>query len=243
MPILAVSVLHAQPPRPAGPELEKIANVCSPEDISTLGLDCAEDSPCPVYLELTSVDGFGVSIFVTGDLHTVDTTVAGVLLASTDGGKTWSEPAKRLRSATLQQIQFFDAQHGWIAGNLLDPLPRAPFLLLTVDGGETWHRAAFPGDPEFGSIQQFWFDSAYRGQLVVDRSQGNTAKYVLYSTSDGGETWTLKSTRTEGTGLAEAQPQADWRAIADKDSYEVQRRTAAAWETLARFPILAGECK
>lgn len=242
MPILAVSLLCAQPPQ-ADPELQKIANVCPPEDIQALGLVCAEQNPCPVYLEVTSVDGFGATIFVTGNLHTVDTTLAGILLASTDSGKTWSEPAKRIRSAALGQIQFFDPQHGWVSGNLLDPLPREPFLLLTVDGGRTWRRTAIPGDPEFGSIPQFWFDSATRGQLVVDRSQGAAAKYELYSTSDGGGTWALKSTPTEAPRIEEAQPQADWRAVADKDSYEVQRRTAESWETLARFPTLAGECK
>jgi photosystem II stability/assembly factor-like uncharacterized protein len=243
MPILAVSILHAQPPQQTDQGVEKIANVCPPEDVQALGLDCAEDNPCPVYLEVSSVDGFGASIFVTGNLHTVDTTLAGILLASTDGGKTWSEPAKRIRSAALQQIQFFDAQHGWVGGNLLDPLPRTPFLLSTADGGQSWHRTDLPGDPDYGSIQQFWFDSAQRGQLVVDRSQGATEKFELYSTSDGGETWTHKSSSAEAMHLPEAQPQADWRSVARKDSYEIQRRTAASWETVARFPTRAGECK
>lgn len=223
----------------------KIDNVCPHEDAEALGLACSEDDPCPVYLELSGVDGFGENIFAAGNLHTMDTTLFGILLASTDGGKTWSEPAKRIRGAVLQQIQFADAQHGWASGNLLDPLPRAPFLLSTADGGATWHRTALPGDPEFGAIQGFRFDSANRGQVVVDRSQGTTEKYELYSSSDGGETWNLKSSSQEELRLSSAPPAEDpsWRAIADKDSYEVQRRTGDSWETLARFPTAVGQCK
>jgi photosystem II stability/assembly factor-like uncharacterized protein len=242
-PILSALVLYSQELPKADQTLENIQNVCPPEDAQALGLVCSEDDPCPVYLELSAVDGFGASIFVTGNLHTERTTMFGVLLASRDGGKTWTEPAKRVRSSVLQGIQFYDAQRGWISGNMLDPLPRAPFMLLTADGGQSWHRTALPGDPEFGSIEQFWFDSANRGELVVDRSQGAAERFELYSTSDGGERWTLKSSKPQAARLPAAQAQQDWRAVADKEFYEVQRRTASSWETLARFPILAGACK
>ncbi len=66
--------------------------------------------------ELSSVDGFGANIFVTGNLHTLDTTISGILLTSDDAGKTWSEPAKRVRAAELDQVQFADSQHGWASG-------------------------------------------------------------------------------------------------------------------------------
>ena len=84
-----------------------------------------------------------------------------------------------------------------------------------------------------------------RGQLVVDRSQGKTERFELYSTTDGGETWIMKAASEEPMRLPNPHPpeKANWRAMADKDAYQVERRTATGWETLARFPIRAGECK
>jgi photosystem II stability/assembly factor-like uncharacterized protein len=242
---LAAVVLQAQALPKSDREAQKIENVCSPEDADALGLTCSEDDPCPVYLELSSVEGFGTSVFVTGNLHTSDTTMYGVLLASDDAGKTWTEPVKRIRSAALEQIQFADPQHGWASGMLLDPLPRAPFILSTVDGGQAWHKTQLANEPAFGTIQQFWFDSDSRGQLVVDRSQGRTEQYQLFSTSDGGETWALKASSDEPMRVpgARSPDKANWRAVAEADSYRVERRAATDWETLARFSIRAGECK
>jgi hypothetical protein len=230
-------------------EPRKIDNVCSPEDVDALGLTCSKDEPCAVFLELSSVEGFGASIFVTGNLHTVDTTISGVLLATSDGGKTWSEPAKRILAAELDQIQFADPQHGWAAGVKVNSLPRDPFLLATVDGGQMWHPIPLFEEPLLGSIQQFWFESASRGQLVLDRSQGRIKRYELYQSATGGETWTLKQASDEPIQIAESGLKnarlegPNWRAVADKDSYRVEQRTATGWETLARFAIHAGDCK
>jgi len=226
-----------------GEELQKLESVCSPEDVEALGLTCSEDDPCAVFLELSSAEGFGANVFVTGNLHTVDTTISAVLLASIDGGKTWSEPAKRIRGAELDQIQFADPQHGWVSGVKLNPLPSDPFLLATVNGGETWHAIPLFDEPLLGSIQQFWFESANRGQLVVDRSQGRTRRYELYESATGGETWVLKEATGQPTLTAREGAETHWRVVADKDSYRVERRTPAGWETLARFAIHAGDCK
>ena len=235
-PALAVVLLAEEP--------QKIDNVCTPEDAEALGLTCAEDEPCAVFLELSSVEGFGASVFASGNLHTVDTTISGVLLASSDAGKTWSEPVKRIPIAELDQIQFADPQHGWAVGVKVNSLPRDPFLLVTVDGGQMWHQVPLFEEPLFGAIQQFWFESASRGQLVVDRSQGRTKRYELYQTTTGGETWTLKEASDQPIQIANAKTESpNWRAVADKDAYRVERRTATGWETLARFAIHAGDCK
>lgn len=235
--LVLVAALRAEEPR-------KIENVCSPEDAEALGLVCSEDRPCAVFLELSSVDGFGANIFVTGNLHTVDTTISGILLASDDAGKTWTEPAKRIRAAELDQVQFADPQHGWASGVKLNPLPRDPFLLVTADGGGMWHAVPLFEEPVFGSIEQFWFTTVNRGQLVVDRSQGRTKSFELYESSSGGENWTLKGSSNEPMAVAmPKQESPNWRAVADQLSYRVERRTATGWETLASFAIHAGECK
>lgn len=226
-------------------EVQKLASVCSPEDTEALGLTCSEDDPCPVFLELQFVEASGPSVYVTGNLHTVNVTVAAVLLESDDGGKTWTEPAKRLRSAALEQIQFADFQHGWAAGVMLEPLPRDPFLLLTTDGGKSWRKAPLFEETGFGSIQQFWFESPTIGELVLDRSQGGARHYELYQSMTGGSSWELrqKSERPIALPKVKSSENANWRIRADGESYRVERRTVQGWETAARFATHAGDCK
>jgi hypothetical protein len=96
-------------------------------------------------------------------------------------------------------------------------------------------------------IQQFWFDSAKTGELIVDRSQGSTKNFELYETSTGGDAWTVKELSRNPLKLGRARPRSDptWRIRADASSktYKVERRTTRSWETLATFAVQAGECK
>jgi photosystem II stability/assembly factor-like uncharacterized protein len=234
-----LSLLQAQQPR-------KLDNVCTPADEDALGLACSEDDPCAVFLELSSVEANGSSLFVTGNLHTVNTTMFGLLLETEDGGQTWTEPNKRLRSSALEGIQFLDFQHGWISGTKLEPLPRDPFLLSTSDGGKSWRQNPLFDDTMFGSIQQFSFDSPTNGELVLDRSQGATTRYERYVSMTGGSSWELQQTDSKPIRLAKVKPKesGSWRLRADADAYRVERRTAAdGWEAVASFAIHAGDCK
>ena len=242
--VLCARLLTAQ-------EVSKVEYACPEDDLQDFGLICSEDEPCRVFLELAAVEASGATAFLTGNLHTDQTTLFGILLASEDGGKTWTEPAKRLRSSMLDQIQFADFQHGWISGVKLEPLPRDPFLLATADGGKTWRSRPMFEDTRFGSIQQFWFDSAQTGELILDRSQGSTKSYEFYDTQTGGDTWNIKEATNKQPRLTKARPRENptWRLRADAaaKAYRVEKRTATAsgerWETIASFSVLAGECK
>ena len=131
---------------------------CSEEDIRWAGLSCSEEEPCPIFLELTAAAQAGNRTLAAGNIHSESVTIFGVLLASDDGGHTWTEAAERIRGAGLDHIQFFDPETGWIIGQELFPIPQNPFLLVTDDGGKTWRqRAIFNEDSEsrFGSILQF----------------------------------------------------------------------------------------
>src|SRR6476646_236992 len=77
---------------------------CTDEDIQLSGLTCSEEDPCPIYLELSAVEGPGNRLFVAGNLHTSAVTVFSTLLASEDGGRTWRESHERIRSAGLDRI-------------------------------------------------------------------------------------------------------------------------------------------
>ncbi len=219
---------------------------CPPADVEQFGLDCSEERPCPVFLELAAVDVLGSRIFLTGNLHTRDTTLFSLLLASEDGGITWSEPAPRLRNAALEQIEFFDPQTGWISGESIDPLARNPFLMLTADGGRTWRQKLLFDDTKYGSIAQFHFDSKSNGELVLDASAGRTVRQELYASMTGGESWEVRQVSNRPLRLASSRPSqpSGWRVRADAPSgtYRLERGSGRTFESVATFPIRVTDC-
>ncbi len=226
----------------------RVEYACPPADIERFGLTCSEEEPCDVFLELASAEGVGSTIFAAGNLHTVTTTLYGVLLMSGDGGKTWTEPNPRIDGAALDQVQFPDFQHGWASGVTVEPLARDPFFLVTADGGKTWRSQPVFHETHYGSIQQFWFDSAKSGQLIFERSEGSASVYETYETSNGGDTWTIKEAGNKHPILAKApaKDSATWRVRADAPSKtnRIERRTSGgAWDTVASFAVRAGVCK
>ena len=227
----------------AAEDATRVRYNCPAEDVDRFGLTCSQDEPCDIFFELASVEGVGSTIFAAGNLHTVTTTLYAVLLMSGDGGKTWTEPSPRIPAAALDQIEFPDFQHGWASGVTLDPLARDPFFLVTADGGKTWRSRPIFGETHYGSIQQFWFDSAKSGQLIFEGSG-----FEIYETSDGGDTWIVKEAGTKNPKLAKApaKDSATWRVRSDASSNanRIERRTARnEWETVASFAVRAGVCK
>ncbi len=225
----------------------RVEYACPAEDTESFGLTCSADDPCPVFLELASVEAAGARFLVSGNLHTETTTLYGILLASDDGGKTWTEPVPRLRAAALDQIQFIDLQTGWISGQRIEPLPQDPFLLLTSDGGKTWRQRPLFDETRFGSIAQFWFESRTTGELVFDRSQGSSTLQELYETMTGGESWMPTEVSRRAIQLKKARPKdsAAWRARADAatKTYHIERRAADKWESIASFLIEIADCQ
>jgi hypothetical protein len=236
-------------PLPLGAQnAARIEYACSADDVDKFGLTCSEDEPCDVFLELASAEGVGSTIFAAGNLHTVTTTLYGVLLMSGDGGKTWTEPNQRIPAADLDQVQFPDFQHGWASGVNVEPLARDPFFLVTTDGGKTWRRRPVFTDTRYGSIQQFWFESAKSGQLIFERSEGSASSYETYETANGGDTWTIKEAGNKNPKLAKApaKDSATWRVRTDAASKtnRIERRTAGGgFEVVASFAVRAGVCK
>jgi hypothetical protein len=225
----------------------RLQYTCPANDVDRFGLTCSDDEPCDVFLELASAEGVGSALFAVGNLHTVTTTLYGVLLMSVDGGKSWTEPAPRIEGAALDQVQFPDFQHGWASGVTVEPLARDPFFLATADGGKTWRRRPVFNDTHYGSIQQFWFDSAKSGQLILERSQAAPPEYEVYESSNGGDTWTIQEAGGKNPQLAKAPPsdQATWRVRTDAASKtnHIERRTSAdARQTVTSFAVRAGAC-
>jgi hypothetical protein len=269
--LLVLSILRAQaPPAPqppavsetappsaaapaAKPLLEnsgkpmRVAVECGDNEILTHGLVCSSEAPCPVYLELSSLE-VGVKMFVAGNLHTDTATLSSILMASDDGGKSWYEPHERIRSAGLEQMQFVDLEHGWIAGQLLQAMPRDPFFLLTTDGGKTWRRRPVFAETRVGAIGQFWFENKNNGWLLIDRTRASETgvRHESYETMAGGENWTVRELSDRPIKLKGARvPNPDWRLRADAatKSYRVEKRQGEKWLPVASFLIAAGDCK
>jgi photosystem II stability/assembly factor-like uncharacterized protein len=230
--LLVASSLFAQSP-------VKIGYACTPEDIDAFGLPCSAEEPCAVFLELSSVEAVGAKIFIAGNLHTERTTLYSVLLVSEDNGATWNEPQKRMRAAALEQIQFVDFANGWISGQIIEPLPKDPFLLITIDGGKTWRQKALFEESRFGSVAQFWFDSRTAGELAIDHS----AKHEVYRTNTGGENWELEEVTTQPVHLKSRRENSTWRLRADGKAHHLERRGTTTWEPVASFVIHIADCK
>lgn len=232
----------------AAEDATRVEYACTADDVDKFGLICSEAEPCEVFLELASAEGVGSTIFAAGNLHTLNTTLYGVLLMSPDGGKTWTEPNPRIPAADLDEVQFPDFQHGWVSGVMVEPLARDPFFLVSADGGKTWRSRPVFNETHYGSIQQFWFDSAKSGQLILERAQGSGSTFEIYETANGGDTWPIKESGTKNPKLAKA-PARDsltWRVRTDAatKTNRIERRTArGGWEVVASFAVRAGSCK
>jgi hypothetical protein len=246
------------PPVPEAPKIPVYKNEgkplkldfsCKEDDITAFGLTCSEDDPCDVFLELAALEPVGSKLFASGNLHTSSVTLWSVLLVSEDGGKTWTEGHERVRSTGFEQIQFLDFESGWISGQTLLSLPRDPFLLLTSDGGKTWRKKPVRTEAHVGAVQQFVFETAKDGQLLVDRTQTGDAggRYEFYETSSGGDSWSLRQVSPKPVPLKRPRPQnPDWRIRPDArtKSFAIERRAADnKWQPISSFLVKAGDCR
>jgi photosystem II stability/assembly factor-like uncharacterized protein len=235
--------LSAQTPLENSGKPMRVLYECTAEDTLAAGLGCSEDDPCPVYLELANVDAVGRKVFVTGNLHTPMATLDSILLASDDGGSTWTEPHPRLRSSGLDQIQFIDSENGWISGANLQGAPRDPFLLITTDGGKTWRQSPVFEETRVAAIERFWFDSPKHGTLLIDARLDNGNR-ELYETRTGGESWAMAQTPPESARFPKEKAPG-WRARTDAatHSYVIEKSENNRWQKTASFLVNIATCK
>jgi hypothetical protein len=224
---------------------------CSDEDIRLGGLSCSDDSPCPIFVEISSVEALGNMVLLTGNIHSEAATLYSVLLASDDNGHTWREPIARVRGAGLDHIEFSGTDTAWISGQELVPLPQNPFLLSTTDGGRTWRaREVLSEDSEikFGSVQQFFFTNKENGTMIIDHGAGAGGdRYTLYETENGGDTWSIKQASAKPIVVKRPTPPpvSDWRVRTDASlkSFVVEHHVGARWSSVAAFLVKLDPCK
>jgi len=223
-----------------------VAFVCAEDELNAAGLSCSDDEPCRVFLELSGVESVASRVFLSGNLHTTNTTLSSILLVSEDGGRTWREGAKRIPSTALDQIQFVDFEHGWIAGENVQTMARDPFLLASDDGGKTWRPQPLLEEGQPGAIQRFWFESAKAGMLLMDRGAGSRAE--LYRTTNGGASWELAPGGGDAAhfpGGSAREAAAAWRLRPDAKtaSWQIEQNRGEAWQRMAAFATEVTICR
>jgi len=217
---------------------------CRTADLEAAFLQCSDEEPCRVFLELTAIEAVGPKILAVGNLHTSSATVSSIALLSEDAGTTWREPVARVPGAGLASVQFFNDLQGWIAVQPHGQFPHDPYLLATANGGKNWEPLRiWSEEGRYGLLQQFYFDSRERGWVLIDRSSEG---FELYETLNAGVSWMLKETNSRPiTPKWPARRSPDWRLRVDEKlrTYEVERRVGEAWRRMANFGSEVGECK
>lgn len=228
---------------------QRFETKCADKEIQELGLECSIEEPCKVYFEITGVENSGARLFLSGNFHTETYTIESILLASEDGGATWTEPHPRIKGATLEQIQFADAESGWISGLFAGSIAKDPFFLRTSDGGKTWRRQTVFEDTEYATIEHFWFESKTNGAMVLNRRGQGTARFQRMETVNGGENWIPKESAPKLPPPKRARVgmslNPDWRVRTDPASkaFRVEKRVAGKWTPVALMTYDGGACK
>jgi photosystem II stability/assembly factor-like uncharacterized protein len=168
--------------------------------ISIVGLSCQEDKvpqiapqvlPEPTQiagLELTFIDpgilwGYS-SIAFTDEFTGYITLARGVIIKTTDGGKTWTD-LKVENYVALNDVFFVDANEGWAVGGttICYPQPcnsRGAVILHTTNAGATWSEVKVNLTKKI-ELASVWFRDKTNGFAVGDN--------LILRTIDGGATW------------------------------------------------------
>ena len=110
------------------------------------------------------------------DDSTVHTVGYGLVLRSTDKGKTW-QPHNDLKNDFFQSVCFPSEKIGYIVG-------QSGGILKTADGGVSWSylkKSKNIGNPRFRAV---FFTDILRGWICGEEG-------VLWHTTDGGTTWKI----------------------------------------------------
>jgi photosystem II stability/assembly factor-like uncharacterized protein len=137
---------------------------------------------------------------------------------TTDGGATWTRSVLKGAAGGMLPLamDFTDPQHGWLVGTMF--ATGAGAVLRTQDGGATWM-------PTAGAFKNEIFSSVD----FIDRDHGWVAGRDVWSTADGGMTWT-REVASLGLGSAVAAIDAG-HVWAGADGYGIVSTVDASGDT------------
>ena len=141
----------------------------------------------------------------------------GTLFKTTDGGTSWKKlitPISRSGTTIGDPAYFVTDQIGWIVGRSEGWKPESNLLYRTPDGGQTWQAQTVGVLPAIPAQRTYFlpqFVNPHDGLLTVSVAQDKDSTIEIYITHDGGETWQLDSSVTNG-GTAILLDNAHWIA-------------------------------
>jgi photosystem II stability/assembly factor-like uncharacterized protein len=176
---------------------------------SPLPAPTAVDVSAPISVAATDALHWFVGLSLQQGLGRVG---PGVLLASSNGGRTWSRRVLPGSGPTA----FTTPMQGWLA-------PTDGGLYRTRDGGRTWRSVAVPAPAGFPSKQPPaelpTFSDSTHAVLPVTFRHGARAAVSFLTSSNGGNTWRIAATvagrRTEGRIPSAVADTAHWLALPD----------------------------
>ena len=117
----------------------------------------------------------------------------GALLATQDGGVTW-QTRRQPTADTIRDIYFLDEVNGYLVceRNIYDLKSNddsRAYLMRTTDGGENWERLNLRGTNVETRLTRAIFNQSGQGWAFGEAG-------TVYTTRDGGESWTRSQTPT-----------------------------------------------
>ncbi len=105
----------------------------------------------------------------------------GNVYKTLDGGKKWAK-IYQFDSIYFEQIQFLDANNGWIIGS-------ANKIYKTQDGGKTWSKHNLKKESTTAYFYGMYFETKDKGYIAALQQNKDGFYTIIYQTIDGGESW------------------------------------------------------
>ncbi len=134
----------------------------------------------------------------------------GTILATTDGGDSWSNQSSGT-SRLLASVHFINRLEGWICGGWQSG--GSSYLILhTTNGGVTWESQSFGSNAY--SCEDIWFTDSMNGWVG---GRTSTIEPHIHHTTDGGATWASQTVPSAAAnvgicGIDFVTPEIGWAA-------------------------------
>lgn len=177
--------------------------------------------------------------WAAGDVPTGDSVnVRGILLSTSDGGRTWSELKQPnggpVIPEAINDIYFTSASEGWAAAGSLEN-GEEDALYHTTNGGQTWSRQPATGGQFLRAVH---FVSPTRGFAVgitIDAVNEMPGPSKLLETTDGGATWKVALVAERSFfDITFVDANRGW-AVGDRASVYATTDGGATWRQQTKF--------
>lgn len=167
------------------------------------------------------------------------------IYATSDGGANWApvfshEPGASEGAGDLpgsgqkSGMTFHDTTHGWVTGSI--PMENYIYLYATTDGGHTWNLQPADVTTDLGTVFAGTYPPVFFGDdgVMPVTLVGNVVNLAIYTSADGGATWTPSPAFVANAGRGEL---VDFVSPADgfvwaTGRFAVTHDGAQTWETV-----------